>query len=81
MVTGYSIRVAEAIQSASDTLLGVRLGRTCLELDVPVTEVAKRLGVTRPTVYSWFTGKSVPTDPDLRHKVEQYVEALAGGKR
>lgn len=79
MATGYSIRVAEAIQSASDTLLGVRLGQACLELDVPVTEVAQRLGVTRPTVYSWFVGKSDPTDPAVRRRVEQYVEALVGG--
>jgi len=81
MATGYSIRVAEAIQSANDTLLGVRLGLTCLELDVPVTEVAERLGVTRPTVYSWFVGKSDPTDPKVRREVEQYVDALAGGDK
>ena len=79
MATGYSIRVAEAIQSASDTFLGVRLGRACLELDVPVTEVAQHLGVTRATVYSWFVGKSEPKDPAVRHRVEQYVDALAGG--
>lgn len=79
MATGYSIRVAKAIQSASDTLLGVRLGLMCLERDVPVTEVAERLGVTRTTVYSWFVGKSDPTNPEIRHKVEQYVTALAGG--
>jgi hypothetical protein len=80
MANGYSIRVAEAIRSASDTLLGVRLGLACLERDVPVTEVAQRLGVTRPTVYSWFYGESDPTDPTVRLRVEQYVIALVGEK-
>ena len=57
---GYSIRVAEAIKAADDSHLGVQLGRACLARDVPVSVVAKNLGVTRQTVYYWFLGLSEP---------------------
>lgn len=57
---GYTIRVAKAIEAADGDLLGVKLGRLCIDHDIGVAKVAKYLGVTRPTVYSWFTGKSEP---------------------
>lgn len=57
---GYTIRVAEAINNADGDLVGVQLGRLCIKHDIAVTKVAKYLGVTRQTVYSWFTGKSQP---------------------
>lgn len=60
MSYGYSQRVVEANKSASKTLLGVALGRMCIKMDVPVTEVAETLGVSRETVYNWFTGEYVP---------------------
>ena len=57
---GYTIRVAEAINSADGDLVGVQLGRLCIKHDIAVSKVAKYLGVTRQTVYSWFVGKSEP---------------------
>ena len=57
---GYSIRIAEAIKNADGDLLGVQLGRLCLERDISVAEVAHTLKVTRQTVYGWFTGTTLP---------------------
>ncbi len=57
---GYTIRIAEAINNADGDLAGVKLGQLCIKHDIAVTKVAKYLGVTRQTVYSWFTGKSQP---------------------
>jgi DNA-binding phage protein len=57
---GYTIRVAEAINNADGNLLGVQLGRLCIKHDIAVSQVARDLGVTRQTVYSWFSGKSEP---------------------
>lgn len=57
---GYTIRIAEAINNADGDLVGVKLGQLCIKHDIAVTKVAKYLGVTRQTVYSWFTGKSQP---------------------
>lgn len=61
MSFGYSLRVAEAIREADANLIGVRLGRYCLQHDIPVLEVASELGVTRQTVYSWFCGEREPS--------------------
>lgn len=60
MSYGYSQRIVEANKSASKTLLGVALGRMCIKLDVPVAEVAATIGVSRETVYNWFTGETYP---------------------
>lgn len=57
---GYTIRIAEAINNADGNLIGVKLGQLCIKHDVAVSKVARYLGVTRQTVYSWFTGKSQP---------------------
>ena len=73
---GYTIRVAEAINNADGDLVGVQLGRLCIKHDIAVTKVAKYLGVTRQTVYSWFTGKSKP-HPTCIGVVEQMVRELA----
>ena len=57
---GYSYSLVQAIQAADPTLLGVQLADYCLHHKIPVTVVARSLGVTRQTVYSWFTGTFRP---------------------
>jgi transcriptional regulator with XRE-family HTH domain len=72
---GYSIRVAEAIKAADGNLLGVQLGRACLARDIPVSDVARRLKVTRQTVYHWFLGESDPRG-DTRDAIQTYLASL-----
>lgn len=72
---GYSIRVAEAIKEADGDLLGVQLGRACLARDIPVSDVAKRLRVTRQTVYHWFLGLSDPRETS-RDAIQKYIASL-----
>lgn len=75
MTTGYSIRLQNANRRADDSNAGVRLGRVCIERDIPVTTVARHLGVSRATVYNWFCGVSAPqtTTIDL---IESYLSSL-----
>lgn len=72
---GYSLYVAEAILNGDQNRLGVRLGRTCIERRIPVTKVAGVLGVTRQTVYHWFTGEYEPSEAH-RPLVERYLASL-----
>lgn len=51
--------MADEIKSADSSLLGVKLGRVCLNKDIPVKDVAEFFGVSRMTVYSWFRGKTL----------------------
>lgn len=70
---GYSYALGKAINAADPKLLGVRLGRVCVAKDVPVTTVATRCGVSRQTVYWWFTGVFKPK-PKLAELIAQILE-------
>ena len=59
MPKGYSLLMADEIKSADSQLLGVQLGRVCINKDIPVSDVASFFGVSRMTVYSWFRGKTI----------------------
>jgi transcriptional regulator with XRE-family HTH domain len=72
---GYSLDVAEAIWNGDKSRLGVRLGSICLERRLPVVQVARALGVTRQTIYNWFTGAYDPTESH-REAVERYIASF-----
>jgi hypothetical protein len=72
---GYSIEVAEAVWRGDRSRLGVRLGKACIERRIPVTKVAETLGVTRQTIYSWFSGEYDPAKSQ-REAVEKFLASL-----
>ena len=71
MSYGYTARLVELNKQADKRLLGVRLGRACIKHNIPVSDVASQLSVSRQTVYNWFIGSNVP-----RASVEQSVRNL-----
>lgn len=75
MPKGYSLLTANEIREANRTLLGVQLGRICLEKDIPVTDVAEFFDVSRVTVYSWFRGKTVVSGK-YSDKMKRLIEKL-----
>ena len=77
MSNGYSLRLRDLNNRASSLKVGVRLGRLCIKHDIPVAVVAKRLGVSRTTVYSWFCGASAPQDSAIV-LIEAYIAILQG---
>lgn len=62
MSYGYSQQLVSANRRASKKSLGVMLGRACIAADCPVSVIAARVGVSRTTIYSWFSGTSIPAD-------------------
>ena len=72
---GYSIRVAEAVRNADESLLGVQLGRECIERNISIVDVARTLNVSRQTVYSWFTGLTHPHP----HRTEAILVWMGSG--
>lgn len=54
----YSQKIIDAVAKTPKSL-GNQLGRWAVYHDFPVTKVATALGVTRQTVYNWFTGTEV----------------------
>ena len=73
---GYTLALVLAVKRAPKHKLGVRLGKACIEANIPISQVAADFKVTRPTVYAWFTGKS---QPNWRQEVaiEKYIQKLA----
>jgi hypothetical protein len=75
MSRGYSLRIRDLNARADKRKLGVRLGRLCIEHDVPVLVIAQRMGVTRATVYNWFCGASAP-QANATTSIETYIASL-----
>lgn len=50
----YSQKVIDAVMKAPKSL-GNQLGRWAIHHDFPVTKISEALGVSRQTVYNWFT--------------------------
>jgi DNA-binding XRE family transcriptional regulator len=67
---GYSQIIIEANQRAKETV-GTLLGKLCISLKYPASQVAKDLNVSRQTVYDWFSGKTKPSK-----RTESKVSAL-----
>lgn len=75
MSHGYSLRLQDLNRRADGRKIGVRLGRACIAHNVPVSVVAKRMGVSRTTVYNWFCGVTSPQDSALT-LIEAYIASL-----
>ena len=54
----YSQKIIDDVAKTPKSL-GNQLGRWAIHLDFPVTKIAYALGVSRQTVYNWFTGTEV----------------------
>lgn len=76
MAKGYSTLTVQEIQEANPTLLGVKLGKICVQKDIPVTDVAEYFKVSRVTVYAWFRGKAVVSGKHA-DKMKQLIAKLA----
>lgn len=72
MSYGYTKRLSSLNKQADGSMLGVKLGRACISKEVPVAEVAHRLGVSRQAVYNWFTGVHEPSN-ELKDIIKKLI--------
>ena len=70
MARSFSKKFLSSLETADDKQPGIVLGRLAVDAGIPATYIAKALGVSRMSVYSWFRGK------DIRYKKRKEVEAL-----
>jgi predicted transcriptional regulator len=76
MAKGYSVLTIQEIEESNPNLLGVKLGKICVQRDIPVKDVAEYFGVSRVTVYAWFRGKMVVSGKHVE-KVQTLITKLA----
>ena len=62
MSQGYSVKLVQLNKQADRKKLGVVLGKACIGASISVSQVAKIIGVSRMTVYNWFTGLHDPQE-------------------
>lgn len=79
MSYGYSVRLIELNKKANQKSSGVRLGKVCIRHDLPVAEVALHLGVSRQTIYNWFSGVCEPHHA-VSDKVQDYLASFKRNK-
>jgi hypothetical protein len=70
---GYSKKIISANTEASGKNIGVQLGRYCISRDIPVSEIANYLGVTRMSIYGWFDGTCIPL-PKHEEKIAEILK-------
>ena len=76
MSKGYSTLTVREISEANQALLGVQLGKVCVDKDIPVADIADFFRVSRVTVYSWFRGKAVVSGKHA-DKMQKLIGKLA----
>lgn len=72
---GFSPKVREAIKGGNKSSPVTKLGKLCIQLGVPVVDVAGALKVAPLTVYKWFYGTSTPRVENLQ-AIEKYAATL-----
>jgi DNA-binding transcriptional regulator YiaG len=57
---GYSTLFVRKVDEANQKDLAIRFAQACIKREMPMISVASAMGVSRATVYNWFTGKFRP---------------------
>lgn len=73
---GYSSRIVRANELADPKNIGVLLGRLCIKKEFPVADVAEHLGVSRMTVYNWFSGRMRPRQQWAK-KIQSFLDKFS----
>lgn len=74
MPRSYDYKFLLQLQKSDPNRLGVRLGRVCVEANLPAAYVAKVLETSRTTVYSWFRGQGIREE--RRARVETFIDLV-----
>ena len=71
MPRSYGDKFLVELKDGDPNRLGVKLGRVCVEANLPAAYVAKALGTSRTTVYAWFRGQGIREEK--RTRIEAFI--------
>jgi transposase-like protein len=69
------MRFVRAVRAVDPSHPAAELARLCVEHEIPVSTVAAEFGVTRASVYGWFSGARRPRE-ELMQPIRAYTEKL-----
>lgn len=77
MARPYSQDFLANLNTLNPENLGVQLAKLCVEANLPTLYVARKIGVSRYTVHSWFRGQYIRKTNKV--KVEAFMKELDKG--
>lgn len=71
---GYSLRLLRQIEAADASRPVIQLAKFCVQNDISAATVAKDLGTSKQSVYSWFSGRHMPS-PAFQERILALMDA------
>jgi len=78
MARSYSQSFLETLNTMGPNNLGVQLAKLCVKANLPTLYVARKIGVSRFTIHSWFRGQDIGRKINAS-RVEDFIEQLKEG--
>ena len=72
---GYSQKILDLVAKADQDQIGVKFAKFCIANKLSVVAVANEMGVTRMTLYRWFTGSNIRKQN--RDAIRQFMNKVA----
>jgi len=69
---GYTLAIVLKNKQADGKMVGVKIGRICINKNISVKEIAEIAGVSNVNVYAWFAGEYAP-QPNTAKKIFDYL--------
>ena len=77
MARSYSQSFLETLNTMDPNNLGVQLAKLCVKANLPTLYVARKIGVSRFTIHSWFRGQYIRNKNKIR--VNAFIEEVKKG--
>jgi hypothetical protein len=77
MVAVYSEQFLLKLARTTSSQLGIRLGKVCVDANLPPLQVAKALNVSRWSVYRWFRGADIKEKD--HENIMAFISMVEGG--
>ena len=77
MARPYSSDFLASLHTMDPNHVGVQMAKLCVKANLPTLYVARKLGVSRYTVHSWFRGQEIRDKNKI--KVEAFIKELNRG--
>ena len=77
MARPYSQDFLANLQTMDSNNLGVQMAKLCVKANLPTLYVARKVGVSRYTIHSWFRGQEIRDKNKIR--VNKLIEEIDKG--
>jgi len=77
MARPYSTDFLANLQTLNPDNLGVQMAKLCVKANLPTLYVARKIGVSRFTIHSWFRGQYIRNKNKIR--VNAFIDEVKKG--